>query len=295
MELKQGEVVYLASVNPIMTDKDFDQLLVGKSTNTTIPYMQRAKSLIVRGLLTRGTDRKAVSENKEIIGGTYNSRQGVLGRVFLLEDGDKATLLWQGPANQFRPNYMRIRDELVGKVPYRLYGRAAGKEYEVVEDRSLITPEKEPHTQAQAEQVPEVRGVTREKTVQLTEKQFEDILAKYPELIEDSLELKGRQVNVSGKVLDLMFKDRRGDTLIVELKKGTIKREHIAQLLDYEGFFVDEFNPTTRVMLIGNHVPKNLQNSLDHHGIEYQYFSPASLREYLVEKSDKEMLDALGW
>ncbi|NPV54770.1 MAG: DUF91 domain-containing protein [Firmicutes bacterium] len=257
--------------------------------------MRRAKSLIVRGLLTRGTDRKAVSENKEIIGGTYNSSEGVLGRVFLLENGDKATLLWQGPANQFRPNYMRIRDELVGKVPYRLYGRAASKNYDVSEDKSLIAFKKEPRTQAQVDKVPEARGVIREKTLQLTEKQFEDILAKYPELIEDGLELKGRQVNISGKVLDLLFKDGRGDTLIVELKKGTIKREHIAQLLDYEGFFVDEFNPTTRVMLIGNHVPKNLQNSLDHHGIEYKYYSPASLREYLIEKGDKEMLDALGW
>ena len=120
-------------------------------------------------------------------------------------------------------------------------------------------------------------------------------MAKYPEMIEDGLTLRGRQVNVSGKFVDLLFVDKRGDTLIVELKKGSVKREHISQLLDYEGFFVSEFNPTTRVMLIGNHVPKNLQNSLDHHGIEYAFFSPFFLRDYLIEKGDKELLGSLGW
>ncbi len=67
MELTQGDIVYLSSIDPIMTDQAFEESLIGKSLNTTIPYMQKAKSLIVRGLLTRGTDRKEVSEHKQII------------------------------------------------------------------------------------------------------------------------------------------------------------------------------------------------------------------------------------
>ena len=69
----------------------------------------------------------------------------------------------------------------------------------------------------------------------MNESQFENILVKYPELIENGLSLIGRQVGIKGKYIDLLFKDHHGQKLIVELKKGTILRKHIAQLLDYEG------------------------------------------------------------
>lgn len=42
----------------------------------------------------------------------------------------------------------------------------------------------------------------------MLEREFEDILAKYPELIEDGLSLEGRQVNVDRKFMDLQFKDK---------------------------------------------------------------------------------------
>lgn len=290
MDMKQGEVILLSSINPIMTEEAFEALLVGKSSNTTIPIMRRARAFIVRGILTRGLDRKGLGDGREIIAGTYNSDDGVLARVFLVENQDRATLLWQGPSSQFRPNYMRIRDELAGRVPYRLYGRAAATKSEIAQTdfKTVLDSGRQ-----EEQRIPLPRKAP-EETLQLSEKQFEDILAKYPELIESGLSLRGRQVNLSGKILDLLFEDQRGDVLIVELKKGAIKREHIAQLLDYEGFFVSEFNPTTRVMLIGNHVPKNLQNSLDHHGIEYKFFSPSTLKEFLVEKADRNLLDSMG-
>jgi RecB family endonuclease NucS len=286
MELKQGDIIHLSSIEPIMTDQIFEEMLVGKSQNTTIYYMRKAKSLIIRGLLTRGCNRKAVSEQKEIIQGIYKTSQGVnLGRVFLLEGENKVTLLWQGPATQYGPNYRRIRDELTGKVPYRLYGKAAAKKEENIQGES-----KEEYGEKSAKKVP-----TQEFPLELSEKQFEDILAKYPELIEEGLSLEGRQVNVAGKAVDLLFKDSHGDILIVELKKGTIERKHIGQILDYEGYLVSEFNPATRVMLIGSYVPKNFQKSLEHHGIEYRHFSISVLREYLIKKSDKKLLDNLNW
>jgi uracil-DNA glycosylase family 4 len=134
MELEQGQVVFLSSIDPIITDEAFEKLLVGKSSNTTIPYMRKGKPFIVRGLLTRSIERKAMGENEEIIAGRYDSaHDGVLGRIFLVQGRERATLLWQGPASQFRPNYMRIRDEVAGKVPYRLYGRAAAKRAETEE------------------------------------------------------------------------------------------------------------------------------------------------------------------
>ena len=108
----------------------------------------------------------------------------------------------------------------------------------------------------------------------MKESVFEDITAKYPKLIEDALKLLGRQVSVEGKRIDLLFEDKHGQKLIIELKAGTIVRKDIAQIMDYEGYFVSPYDPTTRVMLVGYQVPKNLQRSLDHHGIEWKETPP---------------------
>jgi hypothetical protein len=51
----------------------------------------------------------------------------------------------------------------------------------------------------------------------LLEKNFEDILSRYPELIEDDLALIGRQVTIYGRRIDLLFEDKFKRKLIVEL------------------------------------------------------------------------------
>ena len=52
----------------------------------------------------------------------------------------------------------------------------------------------------------------------MDERTFEDIICKYPELIEEKLSFKGRQVIVKGKRVDVLFEDRYGQQLIVEVK-----------------------------------------------------------------------------
>ncbi|MFA7059569.1 MAG: DUF4268 domain-containing protein [Pedobacter sp.] len=124
----------------------------------------------------------------------------------------------------------------------------------------------------------------------MLEKQFEDILCRYPALIENDLKFINRQINVGGKFADLLFEDRFGQKLVIELKKGVIKREHIAQLLDYEGHFLAPDNPNVRVMLIGNRVPPNLRKSLDHHGFEWMEIAEVTLKQHLQEANDIELL-----
>lgn len=124
----------------------------------------------------------------------------------------------------------------------------------------------------------------------MLEKQFEDVLCRYPVLIEAGLKFINRQVNVSGKFADMLFEDRFGQKLIIELKKGVIKREHIAQLFDYEGYFLSPDNPNVRVMLIGNRVPPNLRKSLDHHGFEWMEIAEETLKMHLKEVNDVELL-----
>lgn len=123
----------------------------------------------------------------------------------------------------------------------------------------------------------------------IKEKDFEDILCKYSELIEPGLEFKGRQIRIYGRRMDIIFEDDFNRTLIVELKIGPIKDEHIGQILSYEGILLSQEDPTIRVMLIGNRVPPNIQKSLDHHGIAWKEMTLSYLKDFLRKKDDAEM------
>jgi hypothetical protein len=121
----------------------------------------------------------------------------------------------------------------------------------------------------------------------ISEKIFEDILSKYPELIENQLKLIGRQVTLYGRRIDLLFEDKFKRKLIVELKAGPIKDEHIGQILSYEGMILSADDPTIRIMLVGTRVPPNLQRSLDHHGIAWKEITHNQLATFLVDKNDE--------
>lgn len=124
----------------------------------------------------------------------------------------------------------------------------------------------------------------------MKESEFENILERYPELIENDLTIDGRQVGIGRLHVDLMYRDRFGQRLIVELKCGTILRDHIAQLFDYEGYFLRPSDPNVRIMLIGNRVPPNMRRSLEHHGFEWREFTIPYIIEFLSIKEDTEYL-----
>ena len=124
----------------------------------------------------------------------------------------------------------------------------------------------------------------------ISEKDFEDIICKYPELIENGLILKDRQLTLYGRRMDILFEDKFKRKLIVELKIGPVKDGHIGQILSYEGMLLSAEDPTIRVMLVGNRVPKNIQRSLDHHGIAWKEITISQLKEFLNVKNDKEFL-----
>lgn len=124
----------------------------------------------------------------------------------------------------------------------------------------------------------------------MKEKEFENILERYPDLIEEALSIQGRQVAIGRLRVDLLYKDRFGQTLIVELKRGPILRQHIAQIFDYEGHFLSPSNSNIRIMLIGSRVPPNMRRSLEHHGFEWKELTEPLLFRYLSDKNDSEFL-----
>lgn len=124
----------------------------------------------------------------------------------------------------------------------------------------------------------------------MKEKEFENILERYPELIEDGLTIEGRQVAIGRRHIDLLFRDKYSQRLVVELKRGTILREHIGQVFEYEGDFLTADDPNVRVMLVGNRVPPNMRRSLEHHGFEWRELTITHLLQFLKVKEDKELL-----
>ena len=116
------------------------------------------------------------------------------------------------------------------------------------------------------------------------EKDFEDIISKYPELIEEGLILKGRQITIYGRRMDLLFEDKFKRSLIVELKVGPIKDQHIGQVLSYEGMLLSSENPDNQSDAYRYRVPPNIQRTLDHHGIAWREITFSILKKILSDR-----------
>jgi len=77
----------------------------------------------------------------------------------------------------------------------------------------------------------------------IPEKIFEDIICKYPSLIENGLTFIDRQKTIYGRRMDILFEDKFKRQLIIELKSGPIKDEHVGQILSYEGLLLSADDP----------------------------------------------------
>lgn len=72
-----------------------------------------------------------------------------------------------------------------------------------------------------------------------TESLLEEILVKSPSLLGDRIQLVGRQVQTEGGPLDLLGVDEDGRLVVFELKRGTLTRDAVAQVLDYASDLAD--------------------------------------------------------
>ncbi len=76
----------------------------------------------------------------------------------------------------------------------------------------------------------------------LTEREMEDAVAADPQkyLREEGLELVARQYHIGSYIFDLLFRDRHGAKLIVELQRGTLDRNHTYKILDYDDEYKEQ-------------------------------------------------------
>jgi hypothetical protein len=66
-----------------------------------------------------------------------------------------------------------------------------------------------------------------------TENQLEEVITRCPALLMEDLKLIGRQTETPGGPLDLLGVDSDGNLVVFELKRGTLTREAVAQIVDY--------------------------------------------------------------
>ncbi len=72
-----------------------------------------------------------------------------------------------------------------------------------------------------------------------SEKYLEEILVENPELLMPGLTLVGRQTQTEGGPLDLLGVDSDGRLVVFELKRGTLSRDAVAQIIDYVSYLED--------------------------------------------------------
>ena len=65
------------------------------------------------------------------------------------------------------------------------------------------------------------------------ERELEEWVERNPSLLEAGLEVVGRQIRVEAGIIDLLALDPTGRWVVIEIKKGAVHRETVAQALDY--------------------------------------------------------------
>ena len=113
-----------------------------------------------------------------------------------------------------------------------------------------------------------------------TESLLEDTLVRNPDLLIPGLRLVGRQTPTDGGPLDLLGVDEDGRLVVFELKRGTLSRDAVAQIIDY----ASDLDAKTDIAL-AEHIAANSGVS----GIE----RIEDFEEWYGENTEDQSLDSL--
>ena len=127
----------------------------------------------------------------------------------------------------------------------------------------------------------------------MLEKDIENLIAKYPDEIfpNEQFQLIGQQVNIEGKKIDILFKDKVNRNIIVEVKRGILTREASGQIAEYFGLLKSQnINEIYEMVLCANVIPPERKVFLEHIGIECKELGVSFITE-LASKYDYTFID----
>jgi hypothetical protein len=119
----------------------------------------------------------------------------------------------------------------------------------------------------------------------MLEREMQELLWRYPdELLGERLKQFEWEISSGVGRADLVFEDRHGRLLVIEVKRGKLPRGAIDQLLDYFGMMKQKF-PTKPVelMVVANSIPPERQLACESRDIECRAISEKRFRDVAAQ------------
>ena len=127
----------------------------------------------------------------------------------------------------------------------------------------------------------------------ISEREMERAIISNPEkyLKESGLKLISEQYRIGNYIFDLLFEDRHGAKLIIELQHGVLDRNHTYKILDYYHEYKEKNAASfIELMIIANKIPderkKDFQIGVYHLKKSQNLF----LRKMLIIRSIKKII-----
>jgi hypothetical protein len=132
---------------------------------------------------------------------------------------------------------------------------------------------------------PAGRGSEKKGFRLMTEREMEDLLWDYPEkFLNEALRKFERQLASAVGRADVIFEDRIGRLLVIELKRDTLDRGAIMQLVDYYGMLKSRFpERSIELMVIAPRIPAERRVSCEHYDIEAREIPQKRFRDVADE------------
>ena len=129
----------------------------------------------------------------------------------------------------------------------------------------------------------------------MLEKDIENLIARYPDefLPNSGLILEKRQFRVRGRIIDIIFSDKHGRVIVVEVKRGILSRDAAGQIMEYYGLLKEEYpNQIIELILCANVIPHERRTFLERAGIECKELGVSFIQE-IAKKYYYHFLDEI--
>jgi hypothetical protein len=128
----------------------------------------------------------------------------------------------------------------------------------------------------------------------MLEKDIENLIALFPKdfFPKEELTLISQQHTVKKRRIDILFKDKYGRYIIVEVKRGILSREASGQIIEYYGLLKEQFpDKNIELILCANTIPYERKSFLENVGIECKEI-PVSQIVNIAERYKYTFLDS---
>ncbi len=103
----------------------------------------------------------------------------------------------------------------------------------------------------------------------LTEEDLKRFLKKKPEYIEEGIRITREEYDIGIGKIDLFGRDKNGNIVIIELKKGKIGENEVLQLNRYVQYY-KKTNPNVRGIIVGSSITNTAKILLENLRLEFK-------------------------